>query len=116
MSISEAEVEAMNRLAAKVGDGRRVPELLSSDNKVLLCAIYDSKSCEVLGGVFVARTQGEAIRMFSDGVNHQSEQKSVVQLHPEDFRLVQVGYLDRATCAVEGMYRVLIEGSEVRNA
>lgn len=92
---------------------RKVPPL-SVDDRVLLCVIYDKKAEEMIGGVFLARTKGEAIRMFSDGVNQAGEQRSVVQLHPEDFQLVQVGLLDRNVCAVEGLYSVLIEGSEVK--
>lgn len=94
---------------------KEIKEVPFNRERVLLCALYDAKASEILGGVFVARTPGEAIRMFSDGVNQSGEQKSVVQLHPEDFRLVQVGYLDRCTCSVEGLYRVLIEGSEVKS-
>lgn len=92
---------------------RKVPPL-AVDDRVLLCVIYDKKAEEVIGGVFICRTKGEAIRMFSDGVNQGGEQRSVVQLHPEDFQLVKVGLLDRNACAVEGWYELLIEGSEVK--
>lgn len=93
----------------------QVLPMLRAEMLVILCVIFDKKALEVIGNIFVCRTVGEAIRMFTDGVNQAGEQRSVVQLHPEDFQLVQVGTLDRTSCAVEGVFRVLIEGSEVVN-
>lgn len=85
------------------------------DTQVLLCCVFDKKACEMVGSVWMARTPGEAIRLFTDVVNQSGENKTVLQLHPEDFELVQCGFVDRSVCAVEGVYRVLIQGSEVKN-
>lgn len=87
---------------------------VSRDNQVL-CAIYDVKAAEIHAGrVFLARNAGEAIRMFSDGLNLKVEQPTVIHLHPEDFQLVQLGWVDSGSCGVEPLYRVLIRGNEVK--
>lgn len=80
----------------------------------VLCGVFDKKAGELHGPVFLVRTVGEAIRLFSDVVNGEGQQASLLALHPEDFSLVELARVDVGTCDVQGEYRLLIEAEEVK--
>jgi len=58
-----------------------------------LYTIHDSKA-EFYRPPFVARSKGEAIRMFAQGANDKETQ---LAQHPEDFTLYQIGTFDDIT-------------------
>lgn len=89
---------------------QKLPNLVVGPRRVLV-AIYDRKANEILGSPVCVRTAAEAVRMFTDLVN--GDEKGVLQLHPEDFRLCQIAYVDWFSCAVEPLYRQLVEGLDV---
>ncbi len=56
----------------------------------LMASVWDDK-LQVFGQPFPARTAGEALRIFSDSVQ---DDRSVINRHPEDYRLFSVGSFD----------------------
>jgi len=61
--------------------------------------VFDTKAGAYLRPFF-ARTNAEAIRMFSDTV---SDANSLIAKHPEDFSLFKVGEYDEVTGVVSGV-------------
>lgn len=101
----------------RVHRGEVAPEearALSLNHK-LVCAVYDKTAKELFGQLIVVRTEGEAIRLFCDAVKHQlpDGQKSPLNMHPDEFCLVRLGFVDTVTCSLTRSYQVLIEGGQV---
>lgn len=65
--------------------------------KLQMFTVFDVKS-DFYHNPFLARTKGEAIRMFSDTVQ---DDQSLFSKHPADFTLFHVGTFDNQTCEFE---------------
>lgn len=77
--------------------------------KHVLCAVLDTKA-SYHGRPFTARTTGEAIRIFSDGVR---DKETPMNSHPEDYVLYQIGYFDDETGNIEPEHKLLISGTSI---
>lgn len=62
----------------------------SSNPTKLLYAVYDSK-VGAYGEMYTARSEGEALRIFADTVNHPETHWNK---HPEDYCLFEMGEYD----------------------
>lgn len=61
--------------------------------KNVLVSVLDLKA-EFFGKPFAARTPGEAIRIFTDGIN---DNQTTLHQHPEDFALYHLADYDDQT-------------------
>lgn len=82
-----------------------------------LMTVYDTKA-GIYDRPFVARSNGEAIRGFSDAIN---DAKTTIGKHPEDFNLMEIGiYNDQTgevdrkkiTCLITGSNCKVVENGE----
>lgn len=62
--------------------------------KMQMFTVLDTKS-DYYHNPFLARTKGEAIRMFADTVQ---DKNTLFAKHPADFVLFHLGEFDNATC------------------
>lgn len=76
----------------------------------IICSVLDAKA-QYYARPFTARTDGEAIRIFSDAVN---DNQTAFFHHPEDYQLYRVGTFDDDTGIVVGLPpHLLIAGHAV---
>lgn len=78
----------------------------------IVCAVFD-RGTQAYGSPFFMKAAGEAVRMFSDAVNTES-QDSLMFKHPSDFELFALGQFDDAS----GMFdthspKLLARGEDV---
>jgi len=76
---------------------------------VKIYSVYDKKMMQYMP-VWVARTDGAAIRVFSDEVKRSDSQ---MHAHPEDFSLWRVGEFDDICGVVEADREQLLDGTNV---
>lgn len=77
----------------------------------VICAVLDLKA-HYYARPFTARTQGEAIRIFTDAVN---DKDTAFNAHPEDYALYALGQYDdqMGTILADSKPHLLIAGSAV---
>lgn len=82
--------------------------------ELVMLSVRDAKS-EAFGRPFFATTVGTAIRSFDDEVNRSAED-SMLNHHPEDFALYQLGSFNDSdgTYAALPVPKLLVQGNEVK--
>lgn len=74
----------------------------------MLIAIFDNKASDIVGIIQIHRHVATAIRMFRDVAEAPNSQ---IQKHPEDFDLVQVGWLSDDSKTIEPVFELVMKGS-----
>ena len=78
--------------------------------KRVIVSIYDTKAM-FFANPWTARNEGEAIRLFTSGINDKETQ---LNKHPTDFNLYYVGTFDDEIGTIEpAVPRLIIAGSSV---
>lgn len=76
--------------------------------KIGIYAIRDKKAEQIIGGLRLHPHPSTAVREFGDiGL----DTKSMINRHPDDFELVQLGELTDDHTAIEPIYNVVITGT-----
>ena len=77
--------------------------------KLVVFSVYDEKAC-FYGVPFYAKTDGEAIRMFSAAVQDTG---SSIGMFPGDFSLYRIGFFDDGSGSLEAVTPLFLSrGSE----
>lgn len=71
-----------------------------------LYAIEDTVANDLIGGIHIHRHEAAAIRMFSDVAQLEG---SMINRHPQDYQLIQLGHLDEKNQLVEN-YKLVMTG------
>lgn len=73
-----------------------------------LYAIIDNKAEDIIGGIQIHRHEAAAVRMYNDVANTEG---TMLNKHPGDFDLVQLGHLDEKNQIVEN-YKMVMTGEQ----
>lgn len=72
-------------------------------------AVIDNQAQNIVGNMLtIHRHEAPAIRQFTDLL---SDERSMLNKHPHDFDLVQMGEIDEDTMALEPRHAIILKGS-----